>query len=159
EARYVKSAEEIEFLRKAVGVAEAAAGTMRTMAKDGVFEPAIMGQMYTSMLSAGGSMPAMLGWFSGPFGREILRLEQATHRKLRNGDYFAVEIEGRWGGYIGQIDRSMTIGAVPDWAQEACRMAGECLSTVIDRVAPSVTFGELRTAMEKAGSGKLRTGL
>ena len=70
----------------------------------------------------------MFGWTSGPFGAAYHRIEQPTHRQLQSGDYLTVEIEGRWGGYVAQLDQSMTFGDVPDWAADAHKAAVECFS-------------------------------
>jgi Xaa-Pro dipeptidase len=146
EARYVKSDEEVQFLRKAVWVAEQSMQAMVETAGSGVFEPEVMAAMYQASIAAGGSLPIMLGWYSGPFGRAYHRLEQPAHRRLESGDYLMVETEGRWGGYVGQLDQSLTIGAVPAWAEDAFKVAVECFFSVLAAMKPGVAMGELRQA-------------
>ncbi|MBV9121690.1 MAG: aminopeptidase P family protein [Chloroflexi bacterium] len=149
EARFVKSAEEIEFLRKGIGIAERALNALLHTAGVGVFEPLIMANMYQAVIAAGGSLPFMLGWVSGPFGDCYHRLEQPAHRNVQDGDYMYVEIEGRWGGYIAQLDQSVTFGKVPDWAPDVHKIAVECFYDVVHAMKPGVTFGELREAARK----------
>ena len=146
EARYVKSQAEVDFLRRGTAVAEKAMHAMVQTAGTGVFEPLVMGSMLQASLAAGGTLPLMLGWYSGPFGGAYHRIEEPTHRHIDSGDYLMVEIEGRWAGYVGQIDQSMTIGAVPDWAADAHKVAVDCFLRVFEKMKPGVAVGELRQA-------------
>ena len=156
EARFVKSAEEIEFLRRATAIAERSCLAMLQTARVGVFEPLIMANMYQAAIAAGGTMPFMLGWISGPFGAAYHRIEQPTHRRMESGDYLSIEIEGRWGGYVGQIDQSVTFGEVPAWAPEAHQAAVECFWDVVQAMKPGVTFSALKEAARKVDrSGKV----
>lgn len=152
EARYVKSAEEIEFLRRGIGIAERSLDALLATVRVGVFEPLIMANMYQAAIAAGGSMPIMYGWVSGPFGECYHRLEQPAHRYMESGDYLYVEIEGRYGGYVAQLDQSVTLGDVPAWAPEAHRIAVECFWDVVHAMQPGVTFGDLAAAARQVGS-------
>ncbi|MBM2812561.1 MAG: hypothetical protein HW416_3320 [Chloroflexi bacterium] len=151
EARLIKSEEEIEFLRMATMVAERSWHAMLQTARVGVFEPLIMANMIQASIAAGGSMPIMLGWISGPFGHAFQRMEQPTQRLMRSGDYLAIEFEGRWGGYVAQIDQSVTFGAVPSWAEDAYKAAVESYQDIVDVMRPGTTFGQLKEAAEKVG--------
>lgn len=155
EARFVKSPEEIEFLRRSTAIAERACLAMVQTARVGVFEPLIMANMYQAAIAAGSSMPLMFGWTSGPFGGAYHRVEQPTHRSMQSGDYLTVEIEGRWGGYVAQLDQSVTFGDVPSWAPDAHKAAVECFWDIVQVMRPGATFGELQEASRKVGrSGK-----
>jgi Xaa-Pro aminopeptidase len=158
EARFVKSPEEIEFLRRSTALAERACLAMLQTARVGVFEPLIMGNMYQAAIAAGSSMPLMFGWYSGPFGNAYHRVEQPTHRYMESGDYLAVEIEGRWGGYVSQIDQSVTFGEVPSWAADAHKVAVECFWDIVQAMQPSATFGELQEAARKVSRHADATG-
>jgi len=146
EARFVKSPEEVEFLRKGTAIAERACSAMLQTARVGVFEPLIMANMYQAAIAAGGSMPMMFGWTSGPFGEAYHRIEQPTHRTMQSGDYLTIEIEGRWGGYTAQLDQSVTFGEVPSWAEDAHKAAVECFWDIVKVLKPGATFGELQEA-------------
>jgi Xaa-Pro aminopeptidase len=158
EARFVKSPEEIAFLRRATAIAERSLAAMLATARVGVFEPLIMARMYEAAIAAGGSLPLMFGWYSGPFGHAYHRLEQPTHRALRSGDYLCVEIEGRWGGYTAQLDQSVTFGEVPTWARDAHQVAVECFWDIVHAMRPGVTFGALKEAARKVGRHGHATG-
>src|SRR5579862_1267146 len=159
EVRFVKSAEEIAFLRRGAQMAERSALAMIEAARVGVFEPLVMANMYRAAIAAGGSMPIMFGWTSGPFGHAYHRVEQPTHRQLKSGDYLTVEIEGRWGGYTAQTDVSVTLGDVPAWAPDAHQAAAECFWDVAAILKPGVTFGQLQEAAQKVGRRRKVTGL
>jgi Xaa-Pro dipeptidase len=158
EARFVKSAEEIAFLRQGTAIAERSLHALLQTARVGVFEPLLMAQMYQAAIAAGGSMPIMFGWTSGPFGAAYHRIEQPTHRVVRSGDYLHVEIEGRWGGYTAQLDQSITFGAVPAWAPDAHAAAVECFWDIVQAMRPGVTFGELKAAAQRVNHGGKATG-
>jgi Xaa-Pro dipeptidase len=149
EARFVKSAEEIAFLRRGTAIAERALAALLATARVGVFEPLVLANMLQAAVAAGGSLPMMTGWYSGPFGRAYHRIEQPTHRHLRSGDYLYVEIEGRWGGYTAQLDQSVTLGEVPAWAPDGHRVAVECFHEIVGVMKPGVTFGEMKEAARR----------
>jgi Xaa-Pro aminopeptidase len=158
EARFVKSAEEIEFLRRGIGIAERSCLAMTQTARVGVFEPLVMANMYQAAIAAGGSMPIMFGWTSGPFGEAYHRLEQPTQRYLQSGDYLTVEIEGRWAGYTAQLDHSITLGDVPSWAPDAHKAAVECFWDIVHVLRPGCTFGELQEAARKVNRNPKASG-
>lgn len=149
EARFVKSAEEIGFLRRATKIAERSWLAMLQTARVGAFEPLIMANMYQAAIAAGGTMPFMLGWTSGPFGAAYHRIEQPTHRLMESGDYLSIEIEGRWGGYVAQIDQSVTFGDVPQWAPDAYKAATDCFWDIVQAMRPGVPFSALQEAARK----------
>ena len=110
EARWQKSAEEIEFLRKGTKVAEATLDAAHETARAGVSERHVFAKMMYASAEAGGSFAPMFGWATGPLGQPYHRLEQPSLRNFQTGDVFNIEIEGRWGGHISQIDQTLIIG-------------------------------------------------
>lgn len=151
EARYQKSEEEIEFIRKGTEVAEKSMQAVIEHARDGVAERHVFARMLYASADAGGSMPVMFGWISGPLGSTYTRLEQPSFRKLKKGDVLILEIEGRWGGYIGQIDQAFSIGrSHPDF-KDGNKLASESFKRVFDALKPGVTVAELVKAAEVTG--------
>jgi Xaa-Pro aminopeptidase len=110
---------------------------------------------------AGGSFTPMVGWASGPSGRALHhRVEQPTFRTFGEGDVLLVEIEGRWGGYIAQIDQTAAIGSAKPELHDAAKLAFEAFDRVMDRLRPGVTVRELIAAARVTGmGGRLVTGL
>ncbi|MEA2639315.1 MAG: hypothetical protein QOF51_709 [Chloroflexota bacterium] len=153
QARYHKSEEEIEFIRKGVEIAETTMRAVIDYAHNGVAEREVFARMCYANASAGGSFQPMFGWISGPFGNTYHRVEQPSFRKFQFGDALVIEIEGRWGGYIAQIDQSFSIGpAHPDY-KEGIKVAYEAFDHVLDKMKPGVTVGELLEAAERTGLG------
>jgi Xaa-Pro dipeptidase len=153
EARYQKSEEEIEFIRKGTEIAEITQQAVIDYAHAGVSEREVFARMYYANVSAGGSLQPMFGWISGPFGNTYHRLEQPSFRKFQMGDALHIEIEGRWGGYIAQIDQCFSIGpAHPDY-KEGIKVAFEAFDRVVAKMKPGVTVGELLEAAVVKGLG------
>jgi Xaa-Pro aminopeptidase len=151
EARYVKSEEEIEFIRKGTEVAEATMRAAIDSARAGVSERHVFGRMMFANADAGGSFPPMLGWISGPFGNTYHRLEQPSFRKLQLGDVMLLEMEGRWGGYAAQIDDTFSIGPAHQDLKDGMKLSFESFNRVFEAMRPGVTVGELIKAGDVSG--------
>jgi Xaa-Pro aminopeptidase len=143
EARFLKSDEEIEFIRKGTAVAEKTMEAVIAQARPGVRERHVFAHMLFANADAGGSFQPMFGWISGPLGRTYHRVEQPSFRNLEAGDVLSIEIEGRWGGYVAQIDQTFAIGpAHPDLAA-GMSLTLESFNRVFDVMKPGVTVGEI----------------
>jgi Xaa-Pro dipeptidase len=159
-ARWRKSAEEIEFLRKGTEVAEATLEAMHTNARAGVRERHVFAQMMFANADAGGSYTPMFGWATGPNGKTYHRVEQPSFRVFQPGDALLVEIEGRWGGYIAQIDQTCQIATAPPEKADAMKLAFEAFDRVMAKLKPGVTVRELIAAARVTGlGGRVETGL
>jgi Xaa-Pro aminopeptidase len=160
EARWQKSAEEIEFIRKGTEVAEATLEAVRKHARAGVRERHLFAQMMFANADADGSFAPMFGWATGPLGKTWHRVEQPTFRKFETGDVFNVEIEGRWGGYIAQIDATAIMGPASADLRDGMKLSIEAFDRVLDRMKPGVTMRELIAAGTIQGmGGRATTGL
>jgi Xaa-Pro aminopeptidase len=160
DARYQKSEEEIEFLRKGTAIAEQTMRAVIEHGRAGVAERHLFAQMLYVSAHAGGTMPVMFGWISGPLGNAYTRLEQPSFRKLQAGDILIIEIEGRWGGYIGQIDQSFSIGPAHSDFKGGNALAQESFNRVFEALKPGITIGELLKIGEVSGmNGRGSAGL
>ena len=160
EARWRKSAEEIAFLRKGVVVAEATLQAIREHARSGVSERHVFAQMMFANADAGGSFTPMFGWATGPLGAAYHRLEQPSFRKFRKGDVFNMEIEGRWGGHIAQIDQTVYFGRPPKDLREAMAMSMEAFDLTVAAMRPGVTMRAVVDAARVRGMrGRAHTAL
>ena len=102
EARWRKSDEEIEFLRKGTEVAEATLAAMQKHARAGVRERHVFAQMMFANADAGGSFTPMFGWATGPKGTTWHRLEQPSFRTFAAGDV----ARSRDRGALGRLYRA-----------------------------------------------------
>jgi Xaa-Pro aminopeptidase len=160
EARWQKSAEEIEFIRKGTEVAEVTLRAAQESAREGVSERHVFAKMMYANADAGGSFTPMFGWATGPIGRPYHRLEQPSFRNFQRGDVFNIEIEGRWGGYISQIDQTLIIGPASQDLRDAFKMSLEAFERVREKMKPGVTMRELIAAGTLKGmNGRAHTGL
>jgi Xaa-Pro aminopeptidase len=153
EARYIKSEEEIEFLRKATQVAETTLDAVKKHARPGVRERHVFAQMLFANADAGGSFQPMFGWISGPLGNTYHRVEQPSFRDLQSGDVLSIEIEGRWGGYVAQIDQTFSVGPAHADLKEGMKLAYESYNRVVAAMKPGATVGELLEAGKVSGMG------
>lgn len=160
EARWRKSAEEIDFLRRGTRVAERTLEAVDRHARVGVPERRVFAQMMYENADAGGSFSPMFGWASGPNGRAYHRLEQPTFRNFEAGDVLVLEIEGRWGGYISQIDQTWGIGSAKPELGDAMKLVFESFDRVLAKLRPGVLVRELIDAATFKGlNGRAITGL
>jgi Xaa-Pro dipeptidase len=160
EARWVKSDEEIDFLRKGTAVAEKTLDAIRDFARSGVAERFVFAKMLSANAEAGGSFPPMFGWLSGPQGRPYHRIEQPTFRTFATGDILSVEIEGRWGGHIAQIDQTAVFTPANPGLEDAMNLAYEAFDKTLSLLKPGTTMGELAdVATMTALGGRLEAGL
>jgi Xaa-Pro aminopeptidase len=159
EARWIKSDEEVEFLRRATAIAEAGLRAVAETSHVGIREPEVYVQLVAARIRAGGDEPAMVGWISGPAGRQYRRLQQPVDRVLGPGDALDLEVEGRYGGYVGQGDDTFAFGAVPDGVHAAHAAAVAMFNRALGLMKPGVTFGKLIDASEDAGTAGARARL
>jgi len=160
EARYVKSEEEIEFIRKGTEVAEKTLQAVIDHARPGVRERHVFAQMVFANADAGGSFQPMFGWISGPLGNTYHRIEQPSFRTFNAGDVLAIEIEGRWGGYVAQIDQEFSMGPAHQDLKDGMKLTFEAFDRVFEALKPGVTVGELIEAGKVTGmNGRGEAGL
>jgi Xaa-Pro dipeptidase len=160
EARWIKSDEEIEFIRKGTAIAEVTLDAIRDHAKVGVRERHVFAQMMFANADAGGSFTPMFGWASGKLGNAYHRLEQPSFRSFEHGDVLNIEIEGRWGGYIAQIDQTAVFAKPTSETLDAVKLSYEAFDRVFEAMKPGVTMRELIAAGTIKGmGGRAVTGL
>ena len=159
-ARYRKSAAEIEHIRKGVRVAELALEALRRHAKVGASERQMFAEMMYANASAGGTFPSQIGWCSGLQGKVYHRIAQPSFRKLARGDAMLLEIEGRWGGYIAQIDQTLVMEEPTPEMVEGMKMTIEAFERVRAVMKPGARVAELIAASSlKSRDGRIETGL
>jgi Xaa-Pro aminopeptidase len=152
-ARFEKSPEEIEFLRKGAEIAGGVLNTTVQHARAGVEERRVWAHMLHTYADLGGSYEPTFGWTTGPLGNTYHRLEQPTFRELRVGDVLNLEIDGRWAGYSSPIAQLFMIGQAPRDVVDAMQLAGESFERVFACMKPGVTVGALLQAGRIEGLG------
>jgi Xaa-Pro dipeptidase len=88
------------------------------------------------------------------------RVEQPTFRALQAGDLLALEIEGRWGGYVAQIDETLSVGPAHPNLRDGMHLACEAFNRVFEQLRPGARLADLIAAGRVTGmGGRGRTGL
>ncbi len=156
--RQVKSAEEVELIRRATEIAEAMVGTLADL-KPGDTERTAFANMTHKLIVEGGDLPAMMIIGSGPDLQHGMFVP--TMRPLAARDVITGEVEGRYAGYSGQIIRPVVLGQPRSDFRELMGINVAVLNDVLTAMKAGVTLGSVLGAYEAAvarhGSGACKT--
>jgi Xaa-Pro aminopeptidase len=153
--RSVKSEEEIVFIRKAVRIAEAAVRAFPEGARAGVRDCVVYARMVAAEIEEGGELPIMLAWHASKAGTPYRRLTQATPtRILDEGDIVYCQIEGKWQGYLSQMDQAFTVGTVPQLVRDMAQAQIEAFSATLPAMKAGNTLGDMYAACAASAKGK-----
>ncbi len=156
--RQVKSAEEIELMRRATAIAEAMVGTLADL-KPGDTERAIYANMTHKLLTLGGDLPAMMIIGSGPDLQHGMFVP--TLRPLQAHDVVTGEVEGRYAGYSGQIVRPAVLGQARADFRELVGITVAVFTDVLAAMKAGATLGSVLDVYEGAvarhGGGACKT--
>lgn len=141
-ARYVKSEEELDFMKQATGLVEQALEVLYREARPGVPENVAYARMVSAMIEGGGELPTMILWSAGwpqpPSNHYV-----PSRRKFHTGDMVCVEAEARWGGYIAQNTQPLFVGKAPAVYHEMFELQQEVLAATYENLRPGKTIGDL----------------
>ena len=151
-ARYIKSDEEIEFLRRSTALAEAAIAAMHRVARPGIAECAVYAAMLAAMVERGGEVPAMIMWTAGA-GDSLVSAGPPLLRPLAKGDLLRVEVEGRYAGYCGQVTQMAMLGRLPEAYRDLWRLQQDALQACNEAMRPGISLGELARRTEAVATG------
>ena len=112
--RLVKSAEEIEWLRKGAELTDAAIDHLVANVKPGMHEYEL-GALIESAALARGGLPHLYYISSGPQegSSACVPRQNLSHRLIERGDVINIEISVSYWGYSGQAHRPIFVGAQP----------------------------------------------
>jgi Xaa-Pro dipeptidase len=142
EARFVKSPEEIGFLRAGVMLVERAIDVIVAEARPGVPENIVYAQMISSIVEGGGELPSMILWSAG-WPQPPSNFYLPTRRPLRKGDIILTELEARYGGYAAQNTQALCIGRAPAEYHEMFALQQEAVRICYDMLRPGATLGAI----------------
>ncbi|HWK63253.1 MAG TPA: M24 family metallopeptidase [Eoetvoesiella sp.] len=142
EARFIKSDEEIAFIKKADLLVEHAIDVLANEARPGVPENVVYARMLASMIEAGGEIPTMILWSAG-WPQPPSNAYMPTRRPLQAGDMIQVEAEARWAGYVAQNTQPFFIGKAPDEYRRMFIRQQEAIAVCYDLLRPGETIGNL----------------
>lgn len=152
--RWVKSKEEIEWLRRAAGYTDKTIETMQRDVRPGMAEYELLGLIEGSYRSEGG-LPHIAFLRSMPMDKPngCVPAQDPSRRKIERGDVIITEISASHWGYSGQIHRPLFVGAEPtekwkrlfDTALDAYRAIGVAIrpgATEADAIRAAAVIGE-----------------
>ena len=110
--RLVKSDEELEAMRHAAAITDQALRALVRAAVPGTSELELQAEAVTAAIRAGGQ-PHFLYLSSTPMAvpERIVPQQDLTDRRLQPGDVIILELSEAYGGYSGQVLRTITVEA------------------------------------------------
>jgi Xaa-Pro dipeptidase len=154
--RLVKSAEEIEWLRIAAGMTDAAVRALHASAAPGVSEFELVDAVERAYVPRGGTNHIhYLGATSMLDPGLCVPAQYPTSRQLSSGDALICEISASYWEYAGQLLRTFTVAAEPPAQfRRLHEVADRAFDAVSARLRPGTTAAELVEAsglIEDAG--------
>jgi Xaa-Pro aminopeptidase len=141
-ARYVKSAEEIAFLRQAAAIAEAGIDAMGEEARVGLDAGALYARVTARMLALG-SERYPLALSLGPIGGRATRHTEAPlGTVLEAGTLITNEVTAIVEGQEAQEDQPMLLGPIPDAWRPVVDLQREVFAAGLERMRPGTPLGE-----------------
>jgi len=145
--RMTKSTEEISLMKRSLKIIETMIDTMTAEARPGVSEKHLYATLVGTMLEAGGELPSLLIFGSGPglnSGQFV-----PGNRLLRPGDMIVGEVEAHYAGYSGQVIQPISLGKQPDDYMDQLRVACACFEAIREKMRPGTPIGTLMDTYER----------
>ncbi|HEY7164065.1 MAG TPA: M24 family metallopeptidase [Candidatus Binatia bacterium] len=142
-ARYVKSEEQIDCLRRGVAIAAAGIERMVELARPGMDEGILYARVMRRMVELGSEYYPM-AFYSGPHtGRRLPRFEDPTEsRFLQPGYRINNEVDAVFGGLIAQEQQPILLGPIPDAWKPAVELQRDLYLAALEQLTPGKPFGE-----------------
>jgi len=141
-ARYVKSDEEIDCIRRAAEIVAAGIDEMAAVARPGVDEAVLYARVMTRMLELG-SEYYPLALYTGPLGGHLPRMENPPiGRRLQSNYMITNETDAVWGGLIGQEVQPMLLAAVPDAWRPVVELQRDVFYAGLEKMKPGTVFND-----------------
>jgi Xaa-Pro aminopeptidase len=142
-ARYVKSAEQIQCLRRGAAIAAAGIDKMIELARPGMDEGVLYSRVMQRMVSLGSEYYPM-AFYSGPHGGGRLpRFEDPMEGRFLQPMYrIANEVDAVFGGLIAQEQQPIFLGPIPDSWKPAIEAQRDLYYAALEQLRPERSFGE-----------------
>jgi Xaa-Pro aminopeptidase len=146
--RHIQSPKEVEYVRTAAKIADAAYEAFRGALRPGVMEKELMGVMYQAMANRGGDEPALrIMVHSGSRGDQLH--VPSRHRVLEQGDMVMVDMCAVYNGYHFNTARALSIGpGKPIWT-DALEKLAEGVKATTACIEPGMPTAKLQELMDK----------
>ncbi len=139
--RVVKSAAEIEYVRRAGELADAALDAAWPQVTPGAFEGDILAAMQGAVFAGGGDYSGN-EFIVGSGQHALLCRYQTGRRHLDHSDQLTLEWAGVYHRYHAAMMRTLVLGEVPTRQRELYRAARHALLAVEEQLVPGRCFGD-----------------
>jgi len=143
ELRRVKTAEELECLKRAVALADRGYQHFASTARPGIKEYELVAEV-EGFLKTNGAEDNFMLIASG--GVEVVGMKPPTDRVLQRGDSVTTELTPQVNGYYAQICRTLTLGPPSEGQLQAFAIFSEAQKAAEDLIAPGINVSEAAKA-------------
>lgn len=157
--RLVKSPAELDLMRAAAGLADAAVTAIAAAARPGVLDSALTAAAMKAMLEGGGDMPP-----AGPLvnsgSRAVYGRGVGGARGLAAQDQVMIELVGTYRRYNACIERCVAVGEVSADQRSMHTLVENTLAEMLDAFRPGAPLGRVdeihRARLDAAGYAEVR---
>lgn len=160
DVRSVKSAEELELMRRSEAIIEKMIVAMTKAVRPGASERHVYAEIVRTLLENGGELPSLLIFGTGRgigHGQFV-----PTDRKLKKGDLVVNELEARYAGYSAQCVAPISIGKPSAEYADLLKVSLACFENVRAKMRAGEPLGELMDTytrtVEREGNGRYKWG-
>jgi Xaa-Pro aminopeptidase len=141
-----KSAEEMAFFEKAAAIGDRMLETYVVSARPGVRECEVYARVLQTLIANGGEYPTLFLFGAGP--RPYPHpFWFPTQRALEPGDLILAEMHPKYRGYLGHLERTVSLGQPHPAYQRMYEVAMECYQAAMDAMTPGQDLAKIREAM------------
>ena len=142
-ARYVKSEEEIECLRRATAIAEEGIEEMIRVARPGVDEAFLYARVTGRLMELGSEHYHWALRTESPDGKQFRSTKPPIGRRLQPGTLITNEVSAIWGGMVAQEDQPILLGPIPEAWKPVIELQREVFEAGLEFMKPGMSFSEL----------------
>ena len=157
--KLVKSAAEIEYVRKAAAILDAAMETCRDSIAEGRTERRVSADVHHTLMAFGSDIPSSpMNFLTGP--RTAYAHGEPTDRALQAGDFMHIQFGAHYRRYCCTIGRQLCLGAPTGRMREVHRVAREagdaCMDAMRAGVPATVPHEAAKKVIADAGMDRYR---
>ena len=152
EARFVKGAEEVAMLRRSIACVEGAFEMLAREARPGVPECVVYGRMAGRLLEQGCEPNSLFLWTAGrPVPPAVSTLP--SQRPLGRNDIIMIELDAKWGGYLGHGAITHWIGKTDGVDRAMAELQYQAFNRCLAAMRPGVEMASLVEICREAAIG------
>jgi methionyl aminopeptidase len=149
----IKSAREIEIMRRGGKITSSTLGKLIAAARPGVTTGQLDALADASIRSMGG-VPTFIGYHGYPAAICASVNDEVVHgipgeRVLRDGDLLSIDIGTTFEGYVSDSAVTVAVGNVSEAAKRLMRVTQECLMLGIAQMQPGNHLGDIGHAVQR----------